>query len=150
MGENMQTEIIKEGTTQIMVPVFKRGDYVPSKTPVFYNPKMELSRDISIACIAAFAGEQDSYVDALGATGIRGVRVANELCLNTTINDWDFKAYELIVKNIGLNKLDSKADRKMRTYCFLSHVLISSMLIRLAHQRLSWILPADQRTRCFA
>ncbi|MDD2777864.1 MAG: tRNA (guanine(10)-N(2))-dimethyltransferase [Methanocellales archaeon] len=112
MGENIQTEIIKEGTTQIMVPVFERGNYTPSKTPVFYNPKMELSRDISIACIAAFASEQDSYVDALGATGIRGVRVANELCLDTTINDWNFKAYELIVKNIGLNKLDAKAERK--------------------------------------
>ncbi len=112
MGENMQTEIIKEGTTKIIVPVFERENTIPSKTPVFYNPKMELSRDISIACIAAFASDQDSYVDVLGATGIRGMRVANELCLNTTTNDWNFNAYELIVKNIGLNNLDAKAERK--------------------------------------
>lgn len=112
MGESMQTEIIKEGTTKIMVPVFERESYTPSKTPVFYNPKMELSRDISIACIVAFASNSDSYVDALGATGIRGVRVANELRLETTINDWNFKAYELIVKNIALNNLDANAERK--------------------------------------
>lgn len=38
--------------------------------------------------------------------------MANELRLKTTVNDWNFKSYELIVKNIGLNQLDAKAERK--------------------------------------
>ncbi|UZE92059.1 MAG: tRNA (guanine(10)-N(2))-dimethyltransferase [Methanosarcinales archaeon] len=110
----MQTEIIQEGITKIVVPVLEKGaNYPPSSAPVFYNPRMELCRDIGVACVAAFAGKRKlSYVDVLGATGIRGVRIANEVELEVTINDWNQKAHELIEKNIELNQLNAKAMKK--------------------------------------
>lgn len=102
----MQTEIITEGTTKIEVPILdSRANYPPSSARVFYNPKMELNRDISIACISALKKKDLTYVDVLAATGIRGIRVANEIGLEVTINDWNPYAYELIKKNIKLNNL---------------------------------------------
>lgn len=109
----MQTEMIQEGSTKIVVPVLdKRANYPPSSASVFYNPKMELNRDISVACVGVFGRRQDSYVDALGATGIRGVRMANEVGLKVVINDWDPRAYELIKRNIEENRLDVGAQNK--------------------------------------
>jgi len=65
---------------------------------------MELSRDISVACIQAFADNQrdDSgltYLDALAGCGIRGFRVANEAQVEVTVNDYNLAAYELIKRN---------------------------------------------------
>ena len=65
---------------------------------------MELSRDISVACIQAFADNQrdDSgltYLDALAGCGIRGLRVANEAQAEVTVNDYSLAAYELIKRN---------------------------------------------------
>lgn len=109
----MQTEIIQEGSTKIVVPVLeKRANYPPSSAPVFYNPKMELNRDISVACMGAFARKQDTYIDVLGATGIRGVRMANEVGLKVVINDWNPRAYELIKRNIEQNQLNAMAQNK--------------------------------------
>lgn len=110
----MQTEIIQEGITKIMVPVLeKKANYPPSSAPVFYNPRMELCRDLGVACIGAFASKRKlSYVDVLGATGIRGVRTANEVGLDVTINDWSQQAHELIKKNVELNRSSAKALRK--------------------------------------
>lgn len=110
----MQTEIIQEGITKIIVPILeKEANYPPSSAPVFYNPRMELCRDFGVACIAAFAGKRKlSYVDVLGATGIRGIRIANEVGLEVTINDWSQRAHELIEKNVELNQPSAKALRK--------------------------------------
>lgn len=109
----MQTKMIQEGSTKIIVPILdKETNYPPSSAPVFYNPRMELCRDLSVACVAAFAGKRNSYVDALGATGIRGVRIANEVGLDVAINDWSSQAHELIKKNIELNRLSANALRK--------------------------------------
>ncbi len=110
----MQTEIIQEGSTKIVVPVLeKKANYPPSSAPVFYNPRMELCRDLGVACVAAFAGKRKlSYADVLGATGIRGVRMTNEVGLDVTINDWSQRAHELIKKNVELNRSSAKALRK--------------------------------------
>ncbi|MGZ7132548.1 MAG: tRNA (guanine(10)-N(2))-dimethyltransferase, partial [Halobacteriota archaeon] len=80
------------------------ASYPPSSASVFYNPRMELSRDISVACIRAFADNRrdDSgltYLDALAGCGIRGFRVANEAQFEVTVNDYSLAAYELIKRN---------------------------------------------------
>ena len=94
---------IKEGATRILVPE-------KTKKTIFYNPKMELCRDIDIAGVAAFVSSipnrsQLTYIDALAGTGVRGVRVAKEVGLSVTINDRSTHAYELINQNIKLNEL---------------------------------------------
>ncbi|RZN34785.1 MAG: tRNA (guanine(10)-N(2))-dimethyltransferase [Methanophagales archaeon ANME-1-THS] len=101
-----ETEI-HEGTTRIIVPEH------PTKS-IFYNPVMELCRDIDIASIAAFSSShpnpaQLTYIDALAGTGVRGVRVANEVGLHVTINDRSTPAYELIKRNIALNAVEERA-----------------------------------------
>lgn len=96
----------KEGITRILVP------QRPTKS-IFYNPMMELCRDIDIASIAAFATLYPSpsltYIDTLAGTGMRGVRVANEVGLQVTINDRSTPAYELIKRNIALNAVEECA-----------------------------------------
>lgn len=99
---------VKEGTTRILVPK------QPTKS-IFYNPKMELCRDIDIASIAAFVSslppQQASltYIDALAGTGVRGVRVAKEVGLRVVINDRSSSAYEVINQNIKRNAIEEKA-----------------------------------------
>ncbi len=98
----------KEGTTRILVPA------LPTKS-IFYNPKMELCRDIDIAGVAAFISSLPSqqapltYIDALAGTGVRGIRVANEVGLPVAINDRSKPAYELIKRNIELNEIVERA-----------------------------------------
>jgi tRNA (guanine26-N2/guanine27-N2)-dimethyltransferase len=97
---------IKEGTTKIVVP----KQLTKSR---FYNPRMELCRDIDITAVAAYVASQHSrnltYIDALAGTGVRGVRVANEIGLRVTINDRSKPAYELIKRNIALNGVEERA-----------------------------------------
>ena len=49
--EEYKTKIIEEGLTKIEFPEF---DKVSSDAPVFYNPHMELNRDLSILAIQTF------------------------------------------------------------------------------------------------
>ena len=98
---------LKEGTTTIIVPE-------QLKRSMFYNPKMELCRDIDVAGVSAFTAAQPSrkqplYIDALAGSGVRGVRLANEVGLCLHINDRSTPAYELIKRNIALNALEGRA-----------------------------------------
>ncbi|MDY6932332.1 MAG: tRNA (guanine(10)-N(2))-dimethyltransferase, partial [Halobacteriota archaeon] len=104
----MRTEIVTEGITEVLVPILEESaNYPPSSAPVFYNPKMELNRDISIACISAFSGKENlSYVDCLSATGIMGLRVASEVGIYVTINDRSPMAFDLIKKNVEMSGKD--------------------------------------------
>lgn len=104
----MLTKIITEGTTNIEVPVpDENSSFPPSSVAVFYNPAMKTNRDVAVAAIACFSKNdpQYSYLDALSASGIRGLRIANEVGLNTTMSDWEEKSVELIKRNIELNNL---------------------------------------------
>ncbi|MEM2934181.1 MAG: tRNA (guanine(10)-N(2))-dimethyltransferase [Methanocellales archaeon] len=89
--------LIKEGQVQINL------------SKAFYNPRMELNRDISIACIAAFSNPEMTFLDALASTGIRGIRIAKEVGLKCTVNDISPSAYEVIKQNIALNRVEGKA-----------------------------------------
>ena len=99
---------LTEGTTRILVPTQHLT------RSMFYNPRMELCRDIDIAAVAVFVSsypdsDRLKYIDALAGTGVRGVRVANEVGLNVTINDRSTPAFELINRNIALNKIGDRA-----------------------------------------
>lgn len=104
------TEIVVEGVTKIIVPKFKRKKGpLGSKTPVFYNLTMEFNRDISVLIVDRIARNENVILDGLAATGARGIRFANELDTNfeVVINDCNPMAFELIKKNIRLNKLEN-------------------------------------------
>lgn len=106
MCVEMLTKIITEGKTRVEVPVpDEESGFPPSSAAVFYNPAMRMNRDISVVVIASFAktNPEYNYLDALSASGIRGLRIAKEVGLNTTMSDWEDTSVELIKKNIELN-----------------------------------------------
>ncbi|HDS46317.1 MAG TPA: tRNA (guanine(10)-N(2))-dimethyltransferase [Methanomicrobia archaeon] len=103
----MFTELT-EGTTRIIVP----EQHLTHS--MFYNPRMELCRDIDVASLAVFLASSPSpalsYVDALAGTGARGVRVAHEVgALDVTVNDHSTPAFELITRNIHVNGVENSA-----------------------------------------
>ena len=101
----MELELIEEGRTSLWVPHHdSTAAFPPGSAPIFYNPRMALNRDATV--LVASCTEPRTYLDAMGASGIRGCRVGNETGVEVTINDRDPDATTLITQNInhlGLN-----------------------------------------------
>jgi len=108
-------EEIKEGAIKVAVPkleAFKRAawDYAPSRAPVFYNPVMELNRDIAILTLQAYQrtiGRELTVSEPLAGCGIRGIRFAKEVegIRKVSVNDINPEAFKITQYNIRLNKL---------------------------------------------
>ncbi len=106
--KDYELENVREGTTDIQFPKFEK---VSSEAPVFYNPKMELNRDISILALQTFQKRENrdlTICDLFGGSGIRGVRYKNEIdgISDVYINDISPTANEFEKINIELNGLD--------------------------------------------
>ncbi len=94
----MELVEIKEGLARILVPKAERI----YDAPVFYNPVMALNRDISVLAVKAISPKR--VLDALSATGIRGLRYSLETPAEEVwMNDINEGAFNLILKNVGLN-----------------------------------------------
>jgi tRNA (guanine26-N2/guanine27-N2)-dimethyltransferase len=112
--KNNKIDNIIEGDTKVLVYKKKNTLHGPSskgKEP-FYNPAMELNRDLSILICQWLLDEKKSHIkllDGLAASGIRGIRFANELNgdFEVKINDWDKNSYKLITKNNNQYKFDN-------------------------------------------
>ena len=105
--EEYKIKSIEEGLTKIEFPEFEK---VSSQAPVFYNPHMEMNRDLSILAIQVFQKEQDREInicDLFGGSGIRGVRYKNEIdgVGEVSINDISETANHYERHNIELNNL---------------------------------------------
>jgi tRNA (guanine26-N2/guanine27-N2)-dimethyltransferase len=73
---------------------------------VFYNPAMEMSRDLHVA----FAKEleiEGIVLDGLAASGIRGIRLILEAGLNVEFCDTSTLATNTIAENLKLNGIES-------------------------------------------
>ncbi len=99
------SKVLREGEITFEVPL----DEVTKSSEVFYNPVMELPRDISIAVYRAL-GVEGTFLDALSASGVRALRVAKELGLQVTANDLNPSAVRLIEKNADMNNLGIKVE----------------------------------------
>lgn len=109
------TERVVEGAVEIVVPrleafVEKPSDYAPSKAPVFYNPVMELNRDLAVLALQVFqrsVGREVSACEPLTGCGIRGVRLAREVegVGIVIVNDINREAYRLAKFNVEKNGL---------------------------------------------
>jgi tRNA (guanine26-N2/guanine27-N2)-dimethyltransferase len=89
-----------EGTTTFLVPVQdSTGQFPPGTAPVFFNRRMELNRDATVLLLSVL--QPSDYLDAMGATGVRGLRVAHEVGIPVTINDRDPEAIPLIRENVA-------------------------------------------------
>ncbi len=106
--DNYNLKTIEEGHTKIQFPEYEK---VSSDAPVFYNPQMEMNRDISILAIQCFQHEQERDIDIcdlFGGSGIRGIRYKNEIegVGHVTINDISEVANNFEMHNVRLNNLE--------------------------------------------
>lgn len=105
--DEYKIKTVEEGLTKIQFPEF---DKISSDAPVFYNPHMELNRDISILALQTFQKQEDRNInicDLFGGSGIRGVRYKNEIdgVGHVLINDISETANEYERHNVELNNL---------------------------------------------
>ena len=94
---------------------FKRNpsDYAPAMAPVFFNPAMELNRDIAVLCLKVLQRilQRDLTVcEPLAGCGIRGIRFAREVdnVSKVVINDISLEASKLAKWNVKKNCLDER------------------------------------------
>jgi len=109
------TEIVEEGKVSVAVPKLeayvKEGwEYAPSKAPVFYNPVMELNRDLAVLALQAYQKSVDrevSVCEPLAGCGVRGIRFAVEVkgVRKVVLNDLNAEAAKLTRFNVERNKL---------------------------------------------
>ena len=110
------TEIVKEGNVRLLVPKLKAfvkspSEYAPSKAPVFYNPVMELNRDIAVLALQAYQRTVDREIvvcEPLAGCGAMGVRFAAEVkgVEKVVMTDISAKAAKLASQNVRINRLD--------------------------------------------
>ncbi|ELZ30413.1 N(2),N(2)-dimethylguanosine tRNA methyltransferase [Halogeometricum pallidum JCM 14848] len=102
---------VREGGLTVEVPGARDGASEGAGDDVFYNPTQELNRDVTVATLRAYRERDDrasSYLDAMAASGIRGVRAAAE-GFDVTCADLDEDAVELARENLARNGLDGEA-----------------------------------------
>ena len=122
-------KLITEGKTELFVYAKKtsqKGPGTKGKLP-FYNPAMELNRDLSVLICQWLVNNSKKHVsilDGLAASGIRGTRFANEVDgdFEITVNDWNADAFVLIDKNVKKLKLENT----MALNCNLNSLLYES------------------------
>jgi tRNA (guanine26-N2/guanine27-N2)-dimethyltransferase len=107
----MKLVLAKEGDTSFFIPVQDESDpFPPGTADVFFNPRMALSRDATVLLCAVLRPRL--YLDVMGATGARGLRVAHESGVPVVINDRSPVASELIRKNLSFSGLSAEACRE--------------------------------------
>lgn len=126
---DFSTEIIQEGKVKVLVPKLKAfvtspSEYAPSKAPVFYNPVMELNRDIAVLALQAYQRTLNRGItvfEPLAGCGIRGIRFAAEVVgvEKAVINDINAKAFQLASYNVRMNELSERVVVKNEDANFL-------------------------------
>jgi tRNA (guanine26-N2/guanine27-N2)-dimethyltransferase len=109
------TERVREGKVSVIVPKLKAfvkqaWEYAPSKAPVFYNPAMELNRDLAVLALQTYQRmmkRELSVCEPLAGCGIRGIRFAVEVegVRRVIVNDISTEAVKLAKFNIKLNNV---------------------------------------------
>jgi tRNA (guanine26-N2/guanine27-N2)-dimethyltransferase len=103
--------LIEEGGVTVAVPEARDGASEGADDGVFFNPTQELNRDITVAVLRAYRDREPrvaSYLDAMAASGIRGVRAAAE-GYDATCADVDADAVDLARENFARNDLAGEA-----------------------------------------
>lgn len=92
---------VTEGRTTFFAPVQdENAAFPPGSAPIFYNRRMEANRDATVLLLSVLRPSE--YLDAMGAMGARGLRVAHEVGVPTTINDINPAAAAEIRENAGV------------------------------------------------
>ncbi len=105
---NSANSVISEGLAKIEL-----------EEGVFYNPRMRFCRDLDVL---VFRQMPWKYLDALSASGIRGIRAKLEAGKEVVLNDFSRKAVEVIKRNLKLNGIEAEVRNED------ARVLVSSEL----------------------
>ncbi len=102
---------VTEGGVELEVP----GEQTEGvEESVFYNPRQELNRDLTIATLRAYRDREDraeTYLDAMTASGIRGVRAAAD-GWDVTCCDVNEEAVDLARANLERNDLEATVEHR--------------------------------------
>jgi tRNA (guanine26-N2/guanine27-N2)-dimethyltransferase len=119
---------VREGKTDLVVPdpasYTFQGRYEPTKAPVFYNPRMEFSRDMAVLALGVFSKTRDrplDICDPLAGLGARGIRFAKEVGYinKSVIGDLNDDAIPVISENVRINKLEGIVEIFHKDACLL-------------------------------
>ncbi|QLG60659.1 tRNA (guanine(26)-N(2))-dimethyltransferase [Halorarum salinum] len=115
---------IEEGGVAVEVESARDGASDGRGGEVFYNPEMELNRDVTVATLRAYADREpraDTYLDAMAASGVRGARAAAE-GWSVTCADVDEEAVALAARNLanydGCEAVEGDANALLHTDFF--------------------------------
>ncbi len=87
---------VEEGTTRFLFLVRIPPPLSLLEAPLFSTTGLELNRDGTVLFVTVL--KPSEYLDAMGATGLRGLRIATECGIGVTINDRDPGAVHLSEK----------------------------------------------------
>ena len=100
---------------KVVVPKLEKykkrpSDYAPSKAPVFYNPIMEINRDLAVLALQVYQKNSDKKIIAsepLTGCGLRGIRLALEVkrIQKVIINDIKSDSTSIALFNTQLNNV---------------------------------------------
>ncbi|MEM4699531.1 MAG: tRNA (guanine(10)-N(2))-dimethyltransferase [Candidatus Nezhaarchaeales archaeon] len=105
-GDLPRLKRVREGEVVILIP----DEPEPTRS-VFYNPGMEISRDIAVCCVRAYRDAEGrgglSIAEPLAASGVRGIRYAKEVegVREVVLGDVNPLAVKLASMNVELNGL---------------------------------------------
>ncbi|PSQ05848.1 tRNA (guanine(26)-N(2))-dimethyltransferase [Halobacteriales archaeon QS_6_71_20] len=94
---------VTEGGVTVEVEGARDGASEGRADEVFYNPEMELNRDVTVATLRAYADREpraETYLDAMAASGVRAARAAAE-GYEATAADVDADAVALAGRNLA-------------------------------------------------
>jgi tRNA (guanine26-N2/guanine27-N2)-dimethyltransferase len=104
--------LVEEGGVTVEVPEVRKGSSEGAGSGVFYNPEQELNRDITVAVLREWRDRDGdgTYLDAMAASGIRGLRAA-AAGWDVTCVDVDGDAVALARSNFERNDLPGEVVR---------------------------------------
>ena len=125
------TETLKEASAILLVPRLKtyfkgRREYIPSRTPVFYNPLMTFNRDLAVLAIRVYQQRIQRSLDVcepFTGCGVRGIRFSKEVqnVNHIVLNDLNPQAINLTRFNVERNGLSEKITiEQMDAHAFMS------------------------------
>jgi tRNA (guanine26-N2/guanine27-N2)-dimethyltransferase len=145
---NELTEIV-EGATPLIVPsAHSSGGPGTKQGRVFFNRQMAFNRDVSVMVFSGGSISGKTALDAMAASGARGVRIMNEAspALEFHINDLDKEAFDVIGKNIARNGVNAVA-RNCDLRCLLSQESFDYVDLDPFGTLVPFLHPAIQGTR---
>ena len=103
MSGKDDSKMIEEGLVKLKLP----KNYLSKKH--FFNPKAELSRDLTILVLNTLNPEDWVICDVLSGIGSRGIRIAKECGVKKVwLNDFSEHNIPFMNENVRLNKVKGK------------------------------------------